>query len=124
MNCLQHLLGHREVGDDAVLHRADRDDVARRAAEHALGFPADRGDGTRAAGAAVLPDRDDRRLVEHDALPARIDQRIGRTQIYREIVGENAAQELEHVPVSSPVNKRANVTSVPRAYKPKTVRAC
>ena len=39
---LQHLLGDGEVGDHAVLHRADRDDVARRLAEHHLRFLADR----------------------------------------------------------------------------------
>ena len=32
----QHLLGDVEVGDDAVLHRLDGDDVAGRAAEHLL----------------------------------------------------------------------------------------
>ena len=36
----QHLLGDLEIGDDAVLHRFDRHDVARRPAEHLLGVPA------------------------------------------------------------------------------------
>ena len=38
---VQHLLGVLEVGDDAVLHGLDGDDVARRAAEHLLGLLAD-----------------------------------------------------------------------------------
>src|SRR5260370_42377404 len=38
---VQHLLGDFEVSDDAVFHGLDGDDVARRAAEHLLGFFAD-----------------------------------------------------------------------------------
>ena len=38
---LDHLLGDFEVGDDAVAHRADRFDVAGRAAQHHLGVVAD-----------------------------------------------------------------------------------
>jgi hypothetical protein len=53
----EHLLGDVEVGDDAVLERADRGDRARRAAEHPLRLDADR---VHLAGALV--DRDDRRL--------------------------------------------------------------
>src|SRR5438445_5560729 len=81
---LEHLLGHGEVGDDAVLHRPDRDDVARRATEHALGVGADRRDRTRAAGAAILADRHDRGLVQDDALPAHIDKGVGRTEVDRQ----------------------------------------
>ena len=35
---LEHLLGDGEVGDDAILHRANDGDRARRLAEHFLGF--------------------------------------------------------------------------------------
>ena len=38
---VQHLLGVAEVGDNAVLHRFDGDDVAWRAAKHVLGLLAD-----------------------------------------------------------------------------------
>ncbi len=38
----QHLLGDFEVRDDAVLHRLDRHDVARRPAQHFLGVLAHR----------------------------------------------------------------------------------
>jgi hypothetical protein len=47
---LQHFLGNGEVGDDAVLQGADRFDVARRTAQHALGLEADGFDGLGAAG--------------------------------------------------------------------------
>ena len=50
----QHLLGDVEVGDHAVLQRADRADRSRRAAEHPLRLDAD---GVHLAGALV--DRDD-----------------------------------------------------------------
>ena len=50
----EHLLGDVEVGDDAVLERADRLDRAGRAAEHALRLDAD---GVHLARALV--DRDD-----------------------------------------------------------------
>ena len=53
----EHLLGHVEVGDHAVLERADRRDRARGSAEHALGLDAH---GVDLAGAGV--DRDHRRL--------------------------------------------------------------
>ena len=67
----QHLLGHVEVGDDAVLHRPNGDDAFRRAAEHALRLEADALD---LLGLAI--DRDDRRLVQDDALALHVDQRV------------------------------------------------
>src|SRR6185312_634827 len=67
---LEHLLGDGEVGDHAVLHRADGDDVARRLAEHQLRVLADRLDGLLAARARFLADGDHRGLVQHDALAA------------------------------------------------------
>ena len=41
---LQHLLGHVEIGDHAVFHRADRGDVARGTAQHLLGGMTDSSD--------------------------------------------------------------------------------
>jgi hypothetical protein len=92
---LQHLLGVGEVGDDAVLHRAHGVDVPRRAAEHALGLGADRDDDLAAARGFVLH-RDHRGLVEHDALVAHVDQRVGGAQVDRQIAGKIAAQAFEH----------------------------
>ena len=76
----QHLLGDLEVGDDAVLHRLDRHDVAGRAAEHVLGFLADGLDP-----AVDLVDGHDRRLVDDDALAARVDAGVGRAQVDRQV---------------------------------------
>jgi hypothetical protein len=92
---LQHLLGVGEVGDDAVLHRAYRGDVAGCAAEHALGLGADRDDDLAAARGLVL-DRNHRRFVEYDALVAHVDEGVGGAQIDRQIAGEIAAQAFEH----------------------------
>ena len=41
---LDHFFRNLEIGDDSVAQRADRLDVAGRAAEHQLGFLADRQD--------------------------------------------------------------------------------
>jgi len=73
---LQHLLGHGEVGDHAVLHRADRLDVAGDFAQHLFGFLADRLNRSLAVRAAFLADRNHRGLIEHDALSAHVDQRV------------------------------------------------
>jgi hypothetical protein len=53
----EHLLGDVEVGDDAVLQRANRGDRSRRTAQHAFRFDPDR---VYLTGALV--DRDDRGL--------------------------------------------------------------
>ncbi len=95
---LQHLLGDREVGDDAFLQRADGGDVVRRAAEHLLGFFADRGHRFCAAGTAVLANGDHGWFVQHDALAAGIDQGVGGAQVDGQVVREhtaNASKEHE-----------------------------
>ncbi len=92
---LEHLLGVGEVGDDAVLHRPDRGDVPRRAAEHVLGLHADRDDDLAAAARFVL-DGDHRRLVEDDALAADVDERVRRAEVDGDVAGEVAAEVLEH----------------------------
>jgi hypothetical protein len=88
----QHLLRHVEVGDDAVLQRADGRDRARCATEHALGLDAD---GVDLARSRV--DRDHARLGQHDAAPAYVHERVGRAEIDRHVaaaepceVGEEA----------------------------------
>ena len=72
----EHALGGVEVGDDAVLERADGHDVARRAANHLFGLGTHREDSS-----GVVVDRDDTRLVEHDAAPTHVDQRVGGTEV-------------------------------------------
>ena len=86
----QHLLGRLEVGDDAVAHRLDRRDVARRAPEHLLGLGADRLD--RAGG---VVDGHDRRLADDDARAAREDAGVGGAEIDGEVVRESR-QHTEH----------------------------
>ena len=99
---VQHLLGDFEVGDDAVFHRLDGDDVAGRAAQHFLRLFAD---GLHFAG--VLVDGDDGRLVDDDALAARVDQRVGGAEIDGQIAGENAEERPEIV-----IARRAGMESV------------
>ena len=65
--------------------------------EHLLRGEADFLDHPLAVGPAFLADRDDRRLVQHDALAADVDQRVGGAEVDREIAGEIALEELEHV---------------------------
>jgi len=93
---LEHLLGDGEVGDHAVLHRPDGDDVAGRLAEHLLRFLADRLDGLLAVRAGFLANRHDRGLVKNDALAADVDERIGGAEVDGQVVGEVASQESEH----------------------------
>ena len=97
---LDHLLGDDEVGDHAVLHRADRLDVAGHLAQHGLGFLADGLDGLLAARAAFVADRDHRGLVEHDALVAHVDQGVGGAEVDRQVGGEMPTENFEHVRVS------------------------
>ena len=82
----QHLLGHVEVRDDAVLEGADGHDVAGRAPEHRLGLLAD-----SEHGVVGLVDGDDRGLVEDDALTLDVDEGVGRAQVNSHIVREEAS---------------------------------
>ena len=68
---IQHALGHLKVGNNAVLHGSDRDDVAGRSADHVLCFPADCFDFT-----VRFIDRYDRGLVDNDALSLGEDERV------------------------------------------------
>ena len=77
---LKHLLGNGEIGDNAVFHRANSRNVARRAAEHAFSVSTYRG---YAAHIARLADGDYGRFIEHDATTAYINQCVGRTQVDR-----------------------------------------
>ena len=91
---LEHLFRDRVIRDHAVAQRADRRDIGRRAAEHALGIDADGLD--LLAAARVEADGDDRRLVEYDALVTHIDQRVGGAEIDGKVVDEQAADGVEH----------------------------
>ena len=66
-----HFFGNIEVGDDAVFHGADGDDIARRTADHCVGFVTDGHDGLR-----VLIDGNDRWLPDDDTFALNIDDCI------------------------------------------------
>ena len=106
---LQHLFGDCEVGDDAILHRANHRDGTRRLAEHFLGALADGLDGLAGVGTALHANGNDRRLVENDAFAANIDQRIGGTQVDREVVGKITAQKTEHASLSVKAPQRLRI---------------
>ena len=84
---LQHLFGDVEVGDHAVLHRANGGDVAWRAAQHLLGGKAHVLNHALAVGPAFLADGNHRRLIKDDASTAYVDQCIGGTEIDGDISG-------------------------------------
>jgi hypothetical protein len=86
----EHLLGHVEVGDDAVLQRPDRRDRARRPPEHPLRLDPDRVDVTGA-----LVDRDDRRLREDDAPAAHVDERVGGAEVHGHVAAAEAGHRAE-----------------------------
>jgi hypothetical protein len=86
----QHLLGHVEVGDHAVLERPDRLDRPRRPPEHPLRLDADRVHLARA-----LVDRDDRGLGEDDAAAAHVDERVGGAEVHRHVAAAEAGQSRE-----------------------------
>ncbi len=82
---LQHLLGDREIGDDAVFQGPDRRDVARRASQHVLGFGAD-GLDDAAATTGIFANRHDRRLIEHDAVTPGVNQGIGGAKVDGQVI--------------------------------------
>jgi len=92
----EHLLGDGEVGDHAILHRADRLQVARGAAQHQLGFRTHRLHRALAPRRRIGTDRHHRGLVQHDATVTHINQRIGGTEVDREIGGKILGEKLEH----------------------------
>ena len=93
---LQHLLGHREVGDHAVFQRPDGRDIARSPAQHVLGVGAD-GLHDAATAPRVLANRDHGWLVEHDAVAPRVDQRVRGAEVDRQVIGKITQNVLEHV---------------------------
>jgi hypothetical protein len=89
---VEHLLGDFEVGDDAVLHGLDGDDVAGGAAQHLLGLAAN---GLHFAG--IFVDGYDGRLIDHDALAGREDQRVGGAEIDGQIARKHAEERTQAV---------------------------
>jgi hypothetical protein len=89
---LEHLLGDREVGDDAVLHGPDGFDVAGHLAQHGLGFLAHGLDGLLALRATFVANGNHRGLVQNDALATHVNQRVGGAQVNGQVGGEITAQ--------------------------------
>ena len=87
---IEHALGDLEVGNHAVLHGPDGDDVAGCAAHHLLGFLPDRLYFTR-----VLIDCNDGRFIDDNALSLRENQRVCRAEIYGKIGGDKAKNRPE-----------------------------
>jgi hypothetical protein len=84
---VEHLLRHFEVGNHAVFQRPHNSDICGRAAQHLLGFRTDRPDF-----AGTVIERDGRGLVDHDAPVPRIDPRVNRTQVNRQVRRKQAQQ--------------------------------
>ncbi len=87
----QHRSRHVEVGNHAVLHRPDGDDVARGPAQHALGLFAHR---QHVVGAGL--DRNHRWLPKHDPPISDVHERVRCPKIDANIVGEQAFKLREH----------------------------
>ena len=85
----QHRLGDFEIGDDAILHWADRDDVAGCATQHPLGFVAH---GEDALGAGL--DCDHGRFAQDDAAIADVDERVGGAEINADVVGKKTGENI------------------------------
>ena len=80
---VEHALGDLKVGDHAVAEGAHGDDVGGGAADHRLGFRADREDG--AVGAV---DRDYGGFVDHDSASTHGDEGVRGAQVDPDVVGE------------------------------------
>jgi hypothetical protein len=94
---LDHFLGDFDVGDDAVAQRADRFDVVGRLAHHHLGVVAD---GLDPLDPVDRLDGDDRGFVQHDAAILHIDQRVGRAEVDRDVLGtelEESGKDRSHL---------------------------
>ena len=84
-----------EVGDDAVLHRAHREDAFGRAAQHPLGLEPDAEDV-----ASGLIHGGHRRLVQHDAFALDEDQGVGGAQVHCELAGGTPGLPLGELPTT------------------------
>ncbi len=93
---LEHLLGHREVGNHAVFHRADGFDIARHLAQHGLGFLANRLNGFLSLGAAFVADRDNRWFIQHNAFAAHVNQGVGGAKVNGQVSGEVLTECSKH----------------------------
>ena len=82
---LQHFLGHQKVGDHAILERSDGCDVPRRAAQHPLRIETN---GGHRLLIALNANGNHRGFVEHDALIAHVDERVGCPEVNGKVPGK------------------------------------
>jgi len=92
---LQHPLGDVEVGDDPVFQGPDDDDVLGRATQHRLGLVPDPDHRL-----IRRSDRHDGRLMEDDALAPDENERVGSTQVDREVGREHTEKLIGEHPVT------------------------
>ena len=87
----QHRLGNIKIGNHAVFHRADGDDVAGGASEHRLGFVTH---GEHVFGAGL--DGDNGGFAQHDAFIFQENQRVGGSEIDTNVIGKQAFDTFKH----------------------------
>ena len=80
----EHRFGDLEIRYNTVLHRPDRDYIARRPAEHHFSLGSDGQD--LVPSLVILLHRHHRGLAEHDALALHVNQGVGGAQVDRKIV--------------------------------------
>jgi hypothetical protein len=83
-----------EIGDDPILHRADRDDAFGRAPQHPLGLEPDPQD------VAIGIDGSHGWLVEDDALTLHEDQGVGGTEVDGKLAGGAPGLSLGQLPAT------------------------
>ena len=90
----EHFAGDNEIGNDAVFERTDGSDAARRTSQHFFCFRTHR--------QCFIPSHtvslhgDYRGFVQNNAFTLYINERIGRTQIDSDVVGEITGEERQH----------------------------
>jgi hypothetical protein len=77
----QHRLCHFEIGNDAILERAHRHDIAGRSPQHPLRFITDCQNLTRTGSY-----RYNRRLTQHNPMVLDKNQRVSRAQINADVI--------------------------------------
>ena len=82
-----------KVGDHAVPHGPDGDDVARCAAQHVLGFQPH---GQHPVfGTVIGPHGDHGGFAENNAFAFDVNQRVGRTQVDGQVAGKDAQNGID-----------------------------
>ena len=89
----QHGFGDIKICNHAVSHGANGHNIARRPAQHVLGFLSHSQHPVFMA--VIRTNRDNRWFPQHNALALHIDQRIGRPKINGQIAGKNPQDGIQ-----------------------------